>query len=114
MADPANHALGGQRPGVRSALLEEDTLAAEAASLESVRSALDREEPADAVRLLRAHRRRFPRGQLAAEADRVEIEALVRAGRLSEARGRGAVFLQRRGGSVYAPRVRALLEEIGP
>lgn len=92
----------------------EDTLAAEAASLESIRRALDAGEAEDAIRQLRRHRRIFRLGQLLVERDRLEIEALVRAGRVNEARRRGAVFLRRHGGSVYASRVTALLEGLEP
>lgn len=79
---------------------------AEARSLEEARQLLAR-DPTAALARANAHRTVFPRAQLAAESDLIAIDALVRLGRVEEARSRGRSLVARR--SFYADRVRALV-----
>lgn len=81
-------------------------VSAEARSLEGARQLLAR-DPAGALARANAHRTEFPRAQLVAESDLIAIDALVRLGRIEEARARGRSLVARR--SFYADRVRALV-----
>jgi hypothetical protein len=83
-------------------------VSAEARSLEEARQLLAR-DPTAALARANAHRTEFPRAQLAAESDLIAIDALVRLGRVEEARSRGRSLVARR--SFYADRVRALVGE---
>lgn len=81
----------------------------EAEGLERARVKLA-SDPATSLDLLRAHLRRFPAGQLAAERDYLTIDALVRLGRRDEARAQAHAFLLRHPASPYAKELeRALL-----
>jgi hypothetical protein len=66
--------------------------------------------PAQALALTEAHASRFPAGALGQEREVVAIQALVRLGRLEEARARGARFAAAFPGSAHRRRIDALLE----
>jgi hypothetical protein len=83
-------------------------LAAEAALLEEARGGL-RRDPAAALQLCEQHARRFPKGQLSAERTLIQIDALHRLQRESEARGLARRLLSGAGAGLYAERVRQLL-----
>lgn len=69
-----------------------DTLAREAALLESARSSLTT-DPERALAEIARHRAEFPQGQLSAEREILGIDALGRLGRHEEARARAETFL---------------------
>jgi hypothetical protein len=66
-------------------------------------------DPARALALTDDHTRRFPGGMLGQERELLAIEALVRMGRVGQARVRAASFLQRFPESAHARRVRTLV-----
>lgn len=86
--------------------------AAERVLLDTARTALMRERPADALAALRRHEARFPRGQLAEERESLRVMALVRAGDHAGARARGDAFRRRFPGSLLRPAVEAALRSI--
>jgi hypothetical protein len=86
------------------------TLASELALLEDARSRLSR-DPETTLRLTAAHRARFPSGLLAAERDLLEIDALLRQGRVQDARVRSAAWLAREPNGIHADRLRAIVAE---
>lgn len=90
----------------------EDSLIREMRLVESARAVV-RSSPDVALARLREHATEFPRGQLAVEREVLAVEALVRAGRMAEARARGESLLARRPGSGAERRVRVLLGQ-GP
>jgi hypothetical protein len=69
--------------------------------------------PAEALSLSSRHAERFPRGLLAQEGEVIAIDALVRLGRVDEARARAARFVEHYSGSVHVPRLRELLLRTG-
>jgi hypothetical protein len=83
-------------------------LSEEAALLEGARAKL-RVSPAEALALASQHGSRFPRGQLASERKLIQIDALHRLGRDSEARAVARELLRGAGAGLYAERVRQLL-----
>lgn len=86
------------------------TLSAEAALLEQARRQL-RVAPAVALSVAAEHAQRFPRGQLTSERTLIQIEALHRLNRDSEARALGRRLLGGAASGLYAERVRRLLGE---
>src|SRR5262249_49810394 len=65
---------------------------AEAALVQAAQAALLRDDAADALALTRRHAARFASGAHAEERDRIAIEALVRLGRLDDARAQAQKF----------------------
>ncbi len=106
---PAQHegravaAPAAARPATDS-LLEETRL------LEQARTLLG-SSPAGALGLLDEHARRFPRGKLAIERQLLEIDALARAGRNTEAVARAGKLRQKLAGTIYEPRLKQLMNE---
>jgi len=90
-----------------------ETIAQEAALLERARRLLG-ESPERALLLTDQHVESYPSGRLAAECELIAIDALVRLGRLDQARQRAAPLLVGGSGSLYAHRVRALIERSPP
>ena len=80
----------------------------EASLVQRARSALEA-DPAQALALADEADDRFPSGALVEERQVVAIEALVRLGRVDEARTRGSHFLRRFPASVHQRRVETLL-----
>jgi hypothetical protein len=108
---PRNSAWPASRPSASAAHEEDDGVAREAALLESARRALG--DPGRALSLLARHQHEFPRGVLATERELLMIDALVRAGRRSEAEERGARFRARAPGNFYEERLDRLLGNQG-
>jgi hypothetical protein len=92
-------------PGPASA----DALAREIALVDAARGDLGA-APARALVALDAHRREFPRGQLAAEREFLAVEALRRMNRIGEARARATDLEARYPSSSYASRAARLLQ----
>jgi hypothetical protein len=86
-------------------------LGEESALLERARRALS-SAPAATLVLLREHAERFPRGQLAAERHLIEVDALYRVGRKSEAIALAHQLLATSGSELYSERVERLLEKM--
>ncbi len=99
---PGERAGGVHPPGRR-----EHGLTAEARYLEEARSRLN-SDPRGALDATRAHRSRFPNGQLAAERELIAVDALLRLGRRREAERRAEALLGVSG--LYERRARRLLE----
>jgi hypothetical protein len=85
------------------------SLAAEQALIDTARSALSRGRAADALVATDDHARRFPRGRLAEEREILAIQALLLAGRRSDADARGERFHRTFPGSLYGNAVDGLL-----
>jgi hypothetical protein len=86
-----------------------DTLADETKMLDPARAKVDA-DPAGALAILDQHRAKYPNGKLAAEREYLSVRALVRLGRLDEAKARADAFLLRWPESPLAPVVRKLVE----
>ena len=84
------------------------TLSAEAALLEQARREM-RQAPEVALSIAAEHAARFPRAQLASERTLIQIEALHRLGRDTEARGLASRLLAGSSAGLYAERVHQLL-----
>jgi hypothetical protein len=87
-----------------------DGLAEETRLLEHARAALAT-DPARALAITRQHAAGFPAGRLSVERSIIEIQALQRLGRRSEARARGRRMLEQSPRGLYADRVRRILGE---
>lgn len=87
----------------------ESGLPAEAKLLETARSFLG-DSPALALELTERHQRAYPNGQLGAEREFIAIAALLGLGRRQEAEHRAAPALTRAPDSLYARRLRGLLD----
>jgi hypothetical protein len=96
-------------PVVRNPLAR-DPLAREAAMLEEARAMLEK-NPRGALAALDRYAASFPSGLLSIERDLIVVDALRRLGRPAEARARAAALLDRARGSLYEPRIRAMLAE---
>lgn len=77
-------------------------------ALQQVMTAIAR-DPASALSMLDVYDREFPRGRLRDEREFLGVLALDRSGRRDEARTRAEAFLERAPMSMYAPRLRRLL-----
>ena len=84
------------------------SLDAELAALRDARALLT-SDPSAALRRARTHVRDFPEARLATEASILEIEALVRLGRTTEANARKHEVLSGPGGSLYRERLETLV-----
>jgi hypothetical protein len=91
----------------RKVLLPPPELARELLLLHEARAALGRGDSAAALQQVRAHRREFPAGILAAEADATEVLALCDAGRVDAATDAAAQFRSEHRGSPLRGRVEA-------
>jgi hypothetical protein len=87
-----------------------DALEREAAMLETARAMLDK-EPSGALAALDRYTASFPAGVLSIERDLLAVDALRRLGRLAEAHLRAAALLERARGTLYEPRIRAMMGE---
>jgi len=90
-----------------------DTLAEEESILEGARRAMAT-SPAQALRLLAAHQRRFPAGELTAERLFLRTDALKRLGRTAEARRQADALVKRFPTSAYARLVPQLVAAPAP
>jgi hypothetical protein len=109
--NPPSELPRAPRPGTAPSPSSAGGLAAESALLEQARRSLD-SAPDRALSLVGEHARTFPSGQLAAERRLIEIDALYRVGRRTEARARAEQLLARGGDDLYVGRVRRLLQKI--
>ena len=78
--------------------------------LEEARAMLEK-NPRGALAALDRYATSFPSGFLSIERDLLVVDALRRLGRPAEARARAAALLDRARGSLYEPRIRAMLAE---
>jgi hypothetical protein len=85
-------------------------LAREAAMLEDARAMVDK-NPRAALAALDRYTALFPAGVLSIERDLLAVEALRRLERPVEAHARAAALLDRARGSLYEPRIRAMMGE---
>ena len=108
VASLPNLATARPAAGATSAAAPSD-LAAEQALIDTARSALSRGRPTDALRAADDHARQFPRGRLAEERETMAIQALLLAGRRTDAEARGRRFHTAYPGSLYGNAVDALL-----
>ena len=110
---PADAASAGAQPsGAERPRHHRDgaqALAAETRLLDRAQSALRRGAAGTALSLCERHARRFPRGTLREERERIAIEALLDLGRPSQARARARAFESQFPDSVQLPRIHALL-----
>ncbi|HEY7371745.1 MAG TPA: hypothetical protein VIF57_06160 [Polyangia bacterium] len=88
-----------------------DALAREIPLIDAARSDLAT-SPARALASLEAHRRQFPRGQLAAERDFLAVQALLQTSRMADAKQRAAELASRYPSSSYAARAARLIEDV--
>ena len=86
-------------------------LARERALVETARTALFRKQ-SDGIELLQRHSQQFPSGRLAEERESLLVQALVQAGRVEEARRRGASFRSKWPHSLLLPVIDAALREV--
>ncbi len=106
-----------RKPSDRAAIPEDmpaasaSALAAEAALLQRVQTALATGAPAAALLQLEQHAREFPAGVLVQEREALRVVALCAAGREPEGRAEAATFLRAHAGSVLAERVRGACDE---
>lgn len=105
-------ATSGSAPPPASAPPADGGLSRELALLERARSELER-RPGSALVLLAQHGREFPRGALSLEREFLEISALVRLGRRTEAEARAKALRARSPGSLYERRLDAIFGDSG-
>ena len=109
VAPPAQMGAAAAKSG-NAASTTDTGLAAERALLEVARTALSRGDAASALTSLDEHAKRFPGGQLTEEREALYVQALARAGHLSEAKARAARFAKRFPESMLLPVVEAATE----
>jgi hypothetical protein len=85
------------------------TLPSESQLLGTAQSSLA-SDPARALKLTAEHHQLFPRGAFTQEREVIEIDALYRLGRKTEADRRATQFIARNPGSSYARRVKELMK----
>jgi hypothetical protein len=86
-----------------------ETMAEEAALLEQARVAMS-SDPSQALSILQTHASRFPRARLSMEREFMTVDALQRLGRVDEARARANAMIASAPDSLYARRLRAMLQ----
>jgi hypothetical protein len=89
-----------------------DTLAEEAQLIEQARQALG-SDPGRALGLLEQHRQKYEAGKLAMERELLSVDALRRAGRVSEARARVDALLALPHKGIYEARLKQLRAALG-
>jgi hypothetical protein len=87
-------------------------LAAERLLLDEARAALVQGDPGRALARIETHRRTFANPILAEERDAMEVEALVKAGRTSEAKAKADAFRRRMPNSLFLPTVDSAVRSI--
>lgn len=108
--EPAKAAPSAAFPLASPSASGAGSLSVEAALLERARREL-RTAPAVALSVATEHAQRFPRGQLSAERTLIQIDALHRLGRDTEARALARGLLSGGNSGLYAERVHQLLGE---
>jgi hypothetical protein len=89
-----------------------DALSREVPLIDAGRADLAAGAPSRALESLEAHRREFPRGQLAAEREFLAVQALVQMNRSGEAKERAEDLAYRFPSSSYAARATRLIEDV--
>jgi hypothetical protein len=89
-------------------------LAAERVLLDEARAALVQGEPERSIELLSRHASRFPAAILGEERDAMQVEALVAAGRIAEARAHADSFRAQRPNSLFLATVNSAIASIPP
>jgi hypothetical protein len=87
-------------------------IAAERLLLDEARAALVQGDPVRALGRIELHRRTFANPILAEERDAMEVEALAKAGRTSEAKAKADAFRRRAPNSLFLPTVEAAVQSI--
>jgi len=102
------------RASVRTAPSASSTssLSEERALLDRVRGELAENDPANALKLVDEHARRFPKAQLGEEREVLAVQALVALGRYDEARARAAKLRAAAPNSLFLPAIDATLGSI--
>lgn len=100
------------RPAPEPSARPQTLLDEERGLLERGRVALARRDWVSSLEAVRAHRQRFPSGQLAEERDALEVQALAAGGHTADARRRGEAFLAAYPQSMLRGRIDALLREL--
>jgi hypothetical protein len=100
------------RPGPEPSVRPQTLLDEERGLLERGRVALARRDWVSSLEAVRAHRQRFPKGQLAEERDALEVQGLAAGGHTADARRRGEAFLVAYPQSMLRGRIDALLREL--
>ena len=85
------------------------SLTEELSMVERARHALAARDPREALDALRAHRRKYPHGELAQERERLAIDALLLQGDMTAARARAREFHRDYPKGLLAPSVDSLL-----
>jgi len=93
-------------------LSKTDGLAREVPLIDAGRADLAAGAPSRALESLEAHRREFPRGQLAAEREFLAVQALVQMNRTADAKQRAEELTTRFPSSSYAARATRLIEDL--
>jgi hypothetical protein len=88
----------------------QDALVGEARLLNEAHQALAA-NPRKALLLAEDHARRYPRGQLGAERELIQIQALVKLGRQREAEARGRALRRTAPNSIYEERLDEILQK---
>jgi len=109
--DPKPNDVRGKTASSPSSIPEASALTSELATLEGVRSALDRDRPALALELLDTYEHRFPNGVLRPEAVVLRIDALAKMGDRTTASGLARRFLASHPGTPHAAHLQALIAE---
>jgi len=104
-SEPAARSNSGQSG---AGAFEELSIADEARLLENARAALST-DPNRALEIANAHQQLYPTGQMSAERELIAVDALLRLGRREEAEQRAAPRLRQFPNSLYARRLRQLL-----
>lgn len=86
-----------------------EDLRREVEALDSARDLIAGSQPDAALQALKAYEARHPRGRLRLEARVLRVEALARAGRMTEAESLGEAFLRHHPNGFLAERVRRLV-----
>ncbi|MBL0195830.1 MAG: hypothetical protein IPQ09_16690 [Myxococcales bacterium] len=100
------------RPAPEPSARPQTLLDEERGLLERGRVALGRRDWVSSLEAVRAHRQRFPKGQLAEERDALEVQGLAAGGHTADARRRGEAFLAAYPQSILRGRIDALLREL--
>jgi hypothetical protein len=101
-----------EAPAPAPAPSKNDALSREVPLIDAGRADLAAGAPSRALESLEAHRREFPRGQLAAEREFLAVQALVQMNRGGEAKQRAEDLTYRFPTSSYAARATRLIEDV--
>jgi hypothetical protein len=109
---PASKSDAGSAARLAGSVTPKEDLAGELALVQMARSAVARREFEAALDATNRHLRQFPQGQLAEERESVAIQALIGAGRDTEARARAARFRAKYPRSSFLGAIEAAIRSI--